>query len=197
MATDNLSEIHQLLVDKLSQEEVKTLCFNLGVDYEELPPGGKSSKVRELLLYLQRRSKLSKLKPAVKKMRSDIDWPADSIANAAKSSSGQSVTGVQLNGEEFDRLVNILAETPEFRTETTRLDFFDDVFAGSPRKTDILSLINLSGTPRGVAVRVINRLIQFGQVEPGQEALDVMINKLLSYMGGGENAEFLRGLVDR
>lgn len=85
---------------------------------------------------------------------------------------------------------------PEFRAETTRIDFLDDVFAGSPRKTDVLSMMNLSGAPRSVAVRVITQLTQFGQDEPGQETLGVLINKLLSYIGGGKKAEFLRDLFD-
>jgi V8-like Glu-specific endopeptidase len=101
---------------------------------------------------------------------------------------------IQLQTEDFDRLVRILVEMPDFAGVQDRIDFLNDVFKGSPRKTDVLSLINLDGRPRGVAVRVITRLTQFGQDEPGQETLGVLINKMRSYLGVGADAEFLAGL---
>lgn len=105
--------------------------------------------------------------------------------------------GIVLSAEEFERLAGMLAALPEFRTAQGRLDLLDDVFAGSPRRADVLSLLNLDGAPRGVAVRVIARLTQFGQDEPGREALGVLVNKLLTYGGGGAEADFLRDLFAR
>lgn len=113
------------------------------------------------------------------------------------SSSIPTGPGIQLDSDDFDRLVDILTAMPEFRSVQSRLDFLDDVFAGSPRKNDVLGLLNLDGQPRGVAVRVITRLTQFGQDEPGQETLGVLFNKLLSYLGGGADADFLRDLFNR
>ena len=104
---------------------------------------------------------------------------------------------IQLTADDFDQLAGILAAVPEFRSTQGRLDFLDDVFAGSPRRRDILGLLNLGGAPRGVAVRVIARLTQFGQDEPGRETLGVLVNKLLTYLGGGGDADFLRGLFAR
>ncbi len=103
----------------------------------------------------------------------------------------------QLNTTDFERLVSLLAGMPEYRTETGRVDFLDDVFAGSPRRQDVLSLLNLGGTPRAAAVRTITRLTQFGQDEPGQETLGVLINKVLVHLGGGSDADFLSSLFDR
>lgn len=105
--------------------------------------------------------------------------------------------GIALSGEDFEWLAGILAALPEFRTAQGRLDFLDDVFAGSPRRADVLALLNLDGVPRGVAVRVIARLTQFGQDEPGRETLGVLVNKLLIYGGGSVDADFLRGLFAR
>jgi hypothetical protein len=78
---------------------------------------------------------------------------------------------------------------PDFRTPDRRVDFLEDVFAGSPRKQDLLGLLDVSGTPRAAAVRLITRLTQFGQDEPGQESLGVLLNKLLDYVGGGGEAD--------
>ena len=52
------------LLDKLrplTLEEVRTLVFELGIDYDELPGETKSGKLRELLLYLRRQEQLARL----------------------------------------------------------------------------------------------------------------------------------------
>jgi V8-like Glu-specific endopeptidase len=103
----------------------------------------------------------------------------------------------QLDRADFDRLVRLLSALPDWGTPDRRLDFLEYVFAGSARKDDLLSLIDVSGTPRAAAVRLITRLVQFGQDEPGQETLGVLVNRLLTYSGGGADADFLRGLFDR
>jgi V8-like Glu-specific endopeptidase len=104
---------------------------------------------------------------------------------------------IPLTKEDFTHLTGILRELPDFRTVNRRVDFLDDVFAGSPRKGDVLGLLDVDGAPQAVAVRLITRLTQFGQDEPGQETLGVLINKLLTYLGGGEDADFLRSLFTR
>jgi hypothetical protein len=114
------------------------------------------------------------------------------------SLSSATAAGINLNASDFDRLAGLLAAMPEFRAVQSRMDFLDDVFAGLPRRNDLQALFNLDGTARGVAVRVISRLTQFGQDEPGRETLGVLINKLLSsYIGSGEDAIFLRELFTR
>ncbi len=195
--TAYLAEIQRLLVRHFDAEDLRTLCFKLGVDYDSLPAQGKENKARELALHLERRNRLDELQIAVAIERPNIAWPQPPAGAPPPAAASGAPTGINLNRTDFDRLVGILAAMPEFRSETTRIDFLDDVFAGSPRKTDVLSLLNLSGTPRGVAVRVITRLTQFGQDEPGQETLGVLINKLLSYIGAGADADFLRALFDR
>lgn len=104
---------------------------------------------------------------------------------------------IKLIQDDFDRLVMILSTMPDFRTVQNRVDFVVDVFAGSSQRDTILTAINIDGNPRGVAVQVIDRLQSFGQDEPGRETLGVLINKMLSYIGGGEQAEFLRNLMER
>ena len=104
---------------------------------------------------------------------------------------------IQLSQEDFDRLVQILAQQSDWRAERSRVDFIVDVLAGSPRKADLLGHFDLDGSPRGTAVRTIDRLMLFGQDEPGREALGVLINRLVANHGAGENADFLRELLRR
>ncbi len=194
---DLLVAIHALLVQHFNEAELKDLCFKLGFTYEDLGGSGRSDKAREMVTYLYRHGRLPDLQRVVQQVRPKAVWPSrvgDADANPAMPAPANRL---QLSQPDFDQLTTLLAGMPEFRTVGGRVDFLDDVFAGSARKTDVLSLINLDGNPRGVAVRVITRLMQFGQDEPGQETLGVLINKLLSYLGSGPDAEFLRGLFSR
>lgn len=54
-------ELRQMLTNKYSLEELRDLCQDLGVDYENLPGEGKSAKARELIAHLQRRDRLPEL----------------------------------------------------------------------------------------------------------------------------------------
>lgn len=104
---------------------------------------------------------------------------------------------VQLSQADFQELIRILSRMPDFQMPDRRIDFIEDVFAGSPRQDDVVPLIDVNGAPRGVAVRLVTRLTQFGQDEPGRETLGVLINKMLSYLGGGDDAVFLQSLFTR
>lgn len=48
-------------LQRLNLEEVRTLVFELGVDYDDLAGETKTGKLRELLLYLQRQDQLPRL----------------------------------------------------------------------------------------------------------------------------------------
>lgn len=105
---------------------------------------------------------------------------------------------IQLSQTDYDRLLTLLVTMPEWRAVADRVTVLDDVLAGSPRRQDVLPLLNLDGPPRAAGVRTLTRLTQFGQDEPGRETLGVLINKLLTtYVGGGDEADFLRGLFTR
>ena len=61
MTQPDSTQLHQFLVDHFSLEELKTLCFNLGVEYEDLGGEGRSDKARELVRAMQRRTRLEHL----------------------------------------------------------------------------------------------------------------------------------------
>jgi Effector-associated domain 7 len=51
--------ILHLLTEKFSLAELKTLCFEFGVDYDDISGDTKKDKARELILYHKRRGKLN------------------------------------------------------------------------------------------------------------------------------------------
>ena len=98
---------------------------------------------------------------------------------------------------DIERLVAILQAQPQFADPHQRLAFLQEVFVSSPRWQDILSLINVAGYPRSVAMQLVTRLIQFGQDKPGRQTLGLLVSVLLSGYGDHPDADFLRGLLDR
>jgi len=67
-----LVNLRQILTERLDAEEVETLCFDLGVDYDNLRGEGKAAKVRALITHLELRHCIPELLEAVKRLRPDI-----------------------------------------------------------------------------------------------------------------------------
>jgi hypothetical protein len=53
------SGLLRLITEKFSKEELRTLCFEYGMDFDDLSGEGKQAKARELILYLKRRDRLA------------------------------------------------------------------------------------------------------------------------------------------
>jgi hypothetical protein len=70
-----LKKLREGLCNHFSQDELKTLLFDLGMDYDGLPGEGKESKVRELVKHYQRRGRLAELVDEVAKQRPEVPWP--------------------------------------------------------------------------------------------------------------------------
>ncbi|MBK9051884.1 MAG: hypothetical protein IPL78_13520 [Chloroflexi bacterium] len=64
-----------LLRTHFSPDELKTLCFTLGVDYDDLDTSRKSSLARELVEHCHRRGQLPQLEATIRQQRPDILWP--------------------------------------------------------------------------------------------------------------------------
>lgn len=67
--------LRQILTDHFNESELRTLCFDLDIDYESLPGQGKADKARELVAHCNRHSRIpALLKEVGKQQRSDITW---------------------------------------------------------------------------------------------------------------------------
>lgn len=69
-----LTSLHQLLNEHFNLAEIRTLCFNLDVDYESVSGEEKQSRIRELLLALGRHGRLPDLIPLLQKERPCVAW---------------------------------------------------------------------------------------------------------------------------
>jgi tetratricopeptide (TPR) repeat protein len=70
----SLAQLLQILDKRFDENELRTVCFSLDVDYDNLAAIGKAHKARELLAYLERRGRLSELIGIGEQLRPDIPW---------------------------------------------------------------------------------------------------------------------------
>ncbi len=67
-----LSQLLHLLTERFSESELRTLCFHLGMDYDDLSGEGKAGKARELVAFLKRRQRIPELVAVIKQLRPDV-----------------------------------------------------------------------------------------------------------------------------
>ena len=63
-----------LLTHHFSLDELNTLCFAVGVNFDELSGAGLTGKARELIAYCERHTCMPKLIAAGKTLRPELDW---------------------------------------------------------------------------------------------------------------------------
>ncbi len=64
----------RVLGDRFDSGELRTFCFHLDIDYDDLPGEGRSSKARELASYLRRYRRVEEAIRLGQELRPDIDW---------------------------------------------------------------------------------------------------------------------------
>ena len=69
-----LTDLHLSLDSHFNLDEIRTLCLKLGIDFDNIPGDGKSAKIRGLILFLARQSRLHDLVETVIKERPKIEW---------------------------------------------------------------------------------------------------------------------------
>lgn len=69
-----LAWLRQQVEQLFSKDELRTICFDLGVDYDGLAGKGKEGKVRELVIYLERRGRVEELVVVCERLRPNVDW---------------------------------------------------------------------------------------------------------------------------
>jgi len=86
--------LYELLLQHFSLDELNTLCFRLGVDFESLEGSGKASKARELVLLMNRRDQLIDLIEELQLMRPNVQFvvPIDAAESSASVSQATDMT---------------------------------------------------------------------------------------------------------
>jgi len=74
-----LVPLRRLLNRRLNLEELRTCCFDLGVDFDNLGGEGKGGKLRALLAHLSQRQALPRLIGWLRQSRPDMNAALDEI----------------------------------------------------------------------------------------------------------------------
>jgi len=89
----DLSGLREILSTYFDDGELRDLCFDLGVDHDNLGVEGRGNKARELLSYLKRRGRISELLETGKRLRPDVPWDDVIKATSSGSPKGHPRTG--------------------------------------------------------------------------------------------------------
>ncbi len=69
-----LGPLRQQIVDCFDLDELRTLCLDIGILYDDLDGGTISAKTASLLAYMQRRGQLGKLTAVLQRERPHVTW---------------------------------------------------------------------------------------------------------------------------
>ena len=69
------NRLRELLVDHFSDSELRDLCLDLGVRYQDLPGDTKRDRVRELIALHEHGDRLTELLAVCRLSRPSLDWP--------------------------------------------------------------------------------------------------------------------------
>ena len=64
--------LHDMLDTYFNEQELRELCFDLGVDYEDLPFSGQGNKARELVALCARLNQLNSLQQEIERKRPSL-----------------------------------------------------------------------------------------------------------------------------
>ena len=71
---ERLALLRQHLADYFSDSELRNVCFDLGVSYDDLGGESKADKARELVAHLDRRGRLEELVALCSRLRPLVSW---------------------------------------------------------------------------------------------------------------------------
>ncbi len=66
--------LRRILVQYFSEEELQTICYDLRVDYDELPGDSKTQKAVSLIIHLTRQDKVEQLITICSQERPNVPW---------------------------------------------------------------------------------------------------------------------------
>jgi len=72
-----LIHLRETLATRFDEGELRTLCFDLGIDYDDLPATGKSHKATALVAFVHRHGRIAELVRVGKASRPELAWEAE------------------------------------------------------------------------------------------------------------------------
>lgn len=112
-----------------NESELQEICFELGVNYEDLSEGGRAGKARELILFVERRQSVEELIAICHRMRPNYSWPASSAVNRLPDAQSLEESLTELfkarlpfaHAEHLTKLGNLLASLIQNPSQTPEI----------------------------------------------------------------------------
>ena len=73
----NRIRLRELMVRYFNKTELETLCFDLGIDKDDLPNATKPELAQEIILYCERHGMLERLLDICREQRPHAEWPEE------------------------------------------------------------------------------------------------------------------------
>lgn len=134
---NNKMALRKALVQYFDLEEIKTLCFDMGVDYDDFPGDTKSSKARSLITYCERRSLLDELQKSCQASRPSFSW--ETIFKPYSESQNRS--------EKLTNLRNVISKhfsTNDLKDLCFKLNIDPELLPASTKESQIRELVLLT-----------------------------------------------------
>jgi hypothetical protein len=68
------TSLRKKIMEHFNESELKTLCSDMGIDYEIVPGSGKEDRIRELIDYCRRHGKYDALVAMCREQRPHVSW---------------------------------------------------------------------------------------------------------------------------
>jgi hypothetical protein len=78
LTQSQLVELNREINQVFSLDEIETLCFTMGIDFDSLGGEGRGAKIRELIEFCRRRGRDEELVARVRAERPQVAWPGAS-----------------------------------------------------------------------------------------------------------------------
>jgi hypothetical protein len=132
------------IIASFDEGELRDLCFQLGVDYEDLPMPGKSNKVRDLVRLMQRHDRLAKLVETVQQLRPHLGVNIQRLTRQVLAEDDPRLQGVESLLTQFRHHYQRLREWKELHNHLDEtLNVFGQYAAQVERFADAPSPANL------------------------------------------------------
>jgi hypothetical protein len=138
----DVKQLRQRLADTFSLDELQTLCFELDIEYEDIPGVRLEDKTRELVLYCRRRNLLIPLLHYCQKVRPLVEWTTTPVTLSQNEEQFRKQQRRELKnarrnvnlvhtirpssqpGQKFDILIYLIRQGSDDLTDVDRAEFF-------------------------------------------------------------------------
>ncbi len=117
--------LRELLDSLFSQDDIRVLCFDLGIDFDNLSGGTKQVKVQSLIVYCEQRGRIDDLIQRATAVNPNMIWPV-------QRPNGNRLTTAQLAYVHEIALKTLKASVPDATAEQIANAFVGSLAAQSP-----------------------------------------------------------------